>query len=244
VFDRETPVLGRSFQVGVELDYSNGSSIAIQSSANGEALNATSWIQNQSGQWSSYAIQFGANIAMDIKPYVGMHPSVQVSSSKSLIYPGEEITLNGRGASIFIWNTLDGKVTNFAGPQLKFSPQTTTTFLTIGSGLDLCIDSTYTTIYVRQNITGVAETNEGDIVSLFPNPGDQNLNIQSQGKYRGPVYFEVISSTGQQNAISSQFEKVFDDQTFPINTRELSAGLYIVRIRLDQNTFIKKWIKL
>lgn len=244
VFDRETPVLGRSFQVGIELDYSNGNSVAVKSSANGEALNATSWIQNQSGQWNSYAIQFGANIAMDIKPYVGMHPSVQVSSSKLLAYPGEEITLNGRGASIFIWSTLDGKLTNFAGPQLKFSPQTTTTFLTIGSGLDLCIDSTYATIYVRQNIVGVNENREHDVIAVFPNPGDKIFTIQAQGKYRGRMSVELISSIGKQKIIQTQFEKSFDEQSFTIDTNDLVSGLYLVRISFGQTVIVQKWVKM
>lgn len=244
VFDRETPVLGRSFQVGVELEYVNGESIAIKSSANGEALNATSWIQNQTGQWNSYAIEFGANIAMDIQPFVGMHPSVQVSSSKTLIYPGEEITLNGRGASIFIWNTLDGQVTDYAGPQLKFNPQTTTTFLTIGSGLDLCIDSTYTTIYVRETIVGVHEKPEQDFVSVYPNPGDKSFTVNVKGNYRGTITIEMISATGKQNVINAQFEKAFDEQTFPLNTSELASGLYLLRIRMDQTVNIRKWIKM
>lgn len=244
VFDRETPVLNRPFQVGIELEYSSGESLAIRSSANGEALNATSWIQNQSGQWDSYAIAFGANIAMDIQPFVGMFPSVQVSSSKQLIYPGEEITLNGRGASVFIWNSLDGSVQNFAGPQLKFNPMETTTFLTIGSGLDLCLDSAYTTIYVRDNIVGVNENNESALTSIYPNPGDQSLNIRVQGEYRGTVYYETISSTGQEKVIAGQFEKDSDDVTFPVNANEIAKGIYFVRIRMDQDMVIKKWIKL
>jgi len=244
VFDRETPVLNRPFQVGIELDYANGESIAIKSSANGEAVNATSWIQNQSGQWDSYAIAFGANIAMDIKPYVGMNPSVQVSSSKQLIYPGEEVTLNGRGASIFIWNSSDGSIEDIAGPQIKFNPVSTTTILTIGSGLDLCLDSAFTTIYVRENIVGIAEKPDREAALIFPNPGDQNFTIQLKGKYRGTVFYETISSSGQQNVISGEYVKDSDDHFYSVNTSELSKGLYLVRIKMDQEIVVKKWIKL
>jgi PKD repeat protein len=244
VFDRETPVLNRPFQVGIELEYSNGESVAITSSANGEALNASSWIQDQSGRWDSYAIAYGANIAMDIQPFVGMNPSVQVSSSKQLVYPGEEVTLNGRGASIFIWDSSDGSIQDFAGPQLKFNPLTTTTILTVGSGLDLCLDSAYTTIYVRENVVGIIEKSNPEVTSLFPNPGDQSLNIRVQGEYRGPVFYETISSIGQQKIISGQFEKTSDDFVFPVNTAEIPTGLYVVRIKIDQDIIVKKWIKL
>jgi len=244
VFDRETPVLNRPFQVGIELEYTSGASIAIRSSADGEALNATSWIQNQSGQWNSYAIAFGANIAMDIQPFVGMYPSVQVSTSKQLVYPGEEVTLNGRGASIFIWKSSDGSIQNFAGPQLKFKPQNTTTILTVGSGLDLCIDSTYTTIYVRENIVGVERKYDQNLASVFPNPGEQYVNLQVQGPYRGTVFYEAISVLGQQKIISGQFEKDADDHHILVNTAELSQGPYIIKIKLDQEILLKKWMKL
>jgi len=65
-FDRETPVFGKPFQVGFEINYDNGDTLAVISSANGEATNATSWIKNSSGTWSPYSIAFGANIAMNI----------------------------------------------------------------------------------------------------------------------------------------------------------------------------------
>src|SRR5207253_358594 len=44
-FDRETPVFSRPFHVGVEINYTENYKIAIVSSANGEATNATSWIK-------------------------------------------------------------------------------------------------------------------------------------------------------------------------------------------------------
>lgn len=56
VFDRETPVFGRPFQIGVELNYENGDTVAIKSSANGESNNATSWIQDKDGVWSPYQL--------------------------------------------------------------------------------------------------------------------------------------------------------------------------------------------
>lgn len=241
VFDRETPVFGRPFQVGVELNYSSGTTVAIESSADGESTSATSWIQNSSGVWNSYAIAFGANIAMNIQPVTGMNPSVQVSASKLLIYPGEEVVLNGRGASIFVWKSSDGQVTNFAGPQLTANPTQTTTFLTVGSGLDLCLDSAYTTVYVRENIVGIESKGQQESISIYPNPGDEELFVTLPSVYRGPVQIE-ITNTLQQTVHSAGFTKGAENE-YKINTANLSRGLYLVRVRAGEQNSTLKWLK-
>src|SRR6478609_2384420 len=196
ILDRETPVFSKPFQVGIELSYTEGNSIAIQSSADGESTNSTSWIQNQSGIWSPYAIAFGANIAMNIQPVIGMNPSVQVSSSKLLVYPGEEVLLNGRGASIFVWNASDGTVTDYAGPQLIAHPTVTTTYTAAGSGLVLCNKSAATTIYVRENVTGLEAVPLASGVTIFPNPGSNKLNVTIENNVQGQVTIQVLSILG------------------------------------------------
>ncbi|HEX8061495.1 MAG TPA: M43 family zinc metalloprotease, partial [Cyclobacteriaceae bacterium] len=185
-FDRETPVFSRPYHVGVELTYA-GDSLAIESSANGEATNSTSWVESSTGVWLPYAIAYGANIAMNISPVVGMNPSVQVSSSKLFINPGEEVVLNAHGASIFAWNSSDNTMQNVSGPQIIVKPIKTTTYLTTGSGLELCNANVSTTIFVREGpIAGVAETNSEN-VTIFPNPGTNSLNVRFSDGYRGPV---------------------------------------------------------
>ncbi len=243
VFDRETPVLHRPFQVGVELNYADGHKVAIESSADGEALNATSWIQNEAGVWNSYAIAFGANIAMNIEPFVGMNPSVQVSASKLLVYPSEEVILNGRGASIFVWNSLDGAVNNYAGPQLIFNPVQTTTLLTVGSGLDLCLDSAYTTIYIRKNIVGVNEVVVDDAIEIFPNPGSDHFSVKILGKYRGSGSVEMVSPLMTQPVNIIHFEKQTDDQYIMFDNISMSNGLYLLKIRIGNQTITRKWVK-
>lgn len=244
VFDRETPVFGRPFQVGVELTYADGSTIAVESSGEGEAPNATSWIQAENGTWNSYAIAFGANIAMNVEPFVGMNPSVQVSVSKALVYPGEEVILNGRGASIFVWNASDGSVANYAGPQLKVAPTSTTTFLTIGSGLDLCLDSAYTTVYVRENIVAVNDLSPGIGSALvYPNPGHDQLFVRTRGKYRGPVSISIQTVLFQEPVGNLTFEKVQEEQDASWPTAEIAPGLYIVHVKQGEYLQMLKWLK-
>jgi PKD repeat protein len=243
VFDRESPVLSRPFQVGVELTYTSGDSIAIQSSADGEATNASSWIRNEAGTWKPYTIAFGANIAMNIEPIVGMDPSVQVSASKLLIYPGQEVVLNGHGASIFVWNADDGSVQNVAGPQLIAHPTATTTFMTVGSGLKLCNDTTYTTIYVRENVTGLEPDPIVAGINLFPNPGTAQLNVVIENGVRGTVAIHVLSIFGIEAAPSVVSTKSDDRLIKTFDTSTLRPGIYLVMVKLGERSVVKKWVK-
>lgn len=243
VFDRESPVFSMPFQVGIELDYATGDSVAVQSSANGEANNASSWIRDPAGVWKPYAIAFGANIAMNIEPIVGMNPSVQVSASKQLIYSGEEVVLNGQGASIFEWDAEDGTVKNYLGPQLIAHPAVTTTYMTIGSGLELCNDTTYTTIYIRENVTGISHDNAESSISLFPNPGTSQLNIVIQNNFRGLASVQMWSVVGSEVTQPGVSQKSEDKLIKTIDTSFLRPGVYLVVLKLGDQTITRKWVK-
>ena len=244
VFDRETPVFSRPYQVGVEFNYETGDSVAIISSANGEATSSTSWIQNEIAVWSPYSIAQGANIALDIKPIVGVNPSTQVSASKLMVYPGEEVVLNGRGASIFVWNSDDGTVQNVAGPQLIVRPTKTTTYTTFGAGLPLCEEIANTTIYVRDNTVAIEENTLATGIRLFPNPGNKNLTISIENSYRGEITVLVRTALGATNLPAVIFRKSSEKTTYQLETDPLHSGVYFVELRLGENIVMKKWIKL
>ncbi|HMJ67885.1 MAG TPA: M43 family zinc metalloprotease [Cyclobacteriaceae bacterium] len=240
-FDRETPVFSRAFHVGMEMTYGNDT-LAVISSANGEANTSTSWVQNAAGTWQLYTIAYGANIAMMITPIVGMNPSVQVSSTKQYIYPGEEVTLSARGASIFIWNSSDDAVNSVPGPQITVTPLTTTVYETSGSGFDLCNATASTTIYVRTGVvTGVHEAFVTG-VTMSPNPGSNSLNISFENSYRGPVQLSLTSLLSQ-TVKASELSKTDDRFEASMDTSGIAAGVYITTIRIDDNTYYGKWVK-
>jgi hypothetical protein len=240
-FDRETPVFGRAFHVGMEMTYGNDT-LAIQSSADGEATTSTSWVQSSTGVWQAYSIAYGVNIAMDISPIVGMNPSVQVAASKLFINPGEEVVLNARGASIFVWNSSDAAISDIAGPQIIVNPTATTVYETAGSGLTLCDSTARTTIYVRSGqITGVSENFVRD-VRLFPNPGTNQLLVAFENSYRGRVSVKLNSILNQpiQAIEYSKSEERFEAG---LDTSGIPPGVYITTVKIGEHSFHGKWVK-
>ena len=243
ILDRETPVFSKPFQVGIELNYADGNTVAIRSSADGESTTSTSWIQDQAGMWQPYSIAFGANIAMNIQPMIGMKPSVQVSASKLLVSAGEEVVLNGRGASIFVWNAADGTIKNYAGPQLIAHPFVTTTYTTNGSGLELCNKSATTTIYVRDEVTAVKTDSFAAGVSIFPNPGTNELNLLVDNYLQGSVSIQIMSVYGSEVVEPVTLYKSDSRISTSFNTTDLTAGIYLVAVKQAGQTVIKKWVK-
>jgi PKD repeat protein len=240
-FDRETPVFSRPYHVGIELAY-NGDTLAIESSANGEATSSTSWVEGSTGRWLPFAIARGANIAMNIAPVVGMNPSVQVSSSKPFINPGEQVVLNAHGASIFVWNSSDNTIQNISGPQIIVRPVQTTTYQTNGSGLELCNASVSTTVFVREGqIAGVNETNTED-VTIFPNPGTNSLNVRFANGYRGPVQIQMRSILNQA-VRASEINKSEDLFEATVDTSNITGGVYIIALKIGESTSFVKWVK-
>jgi PKD repeat protein len=239
-FDRETPVFSRPFHVGVELTYGTDS-VAVVSSANGEATNSTSWVQASTGNWSPYSIAYGASISMDIAPEVGMMTSVQVAASKIYVSPGEEVVLNARGATIFVWSTADNTIQNFPGPQLIVRPTATTTYQTTGSGQDLCNDIALTTIYVKTgSITEVEKTPENTL-TLSPNPGNGKCTLLFDSAYEGNVVVESFDAYGR--AIHhDELIKQSGAMTHELDFTSHSAGLYLVRVTAGPSRNFIKWI--
>lgn len=241
-FDRETPVFSRPFQVGVQINYNGGDSLAIVSTANGEATSATSWFQDSKGIWGKYSNTLGANIALAIDPIVGVKPSVQVSASKLSVKPGAEVILNGGGASIFVWNSDDGVVKNYTGPQLIVYPLQTTTYTITGSGLDLCNATATQKVYVSGVVAGIEEELKNSI-TLFPNPGTTSLNITMDNNYRGVINFQILSALGQ--AVENyRVNKNADHVETSLNTSGIQSGVYLITFQLGSNQVIKKWIKI
>ncbi len=246
-FDRLTPLFSRPFHIGYEIEYTAGDSVAVVSSANGEATQATSWVKDASGQWQLITIAFGANVAMDIEPFVGANPSVQMSASKLIIYPGEEVILNGQGASIFVWDADDGSVEDFTGPQLVVNPTVQTTYTITGSGLELCNTTATATIYIRESIVGTENPTNGEAeIALYPNPGSSALWLKIDNEYQGEISVDMRNALGLEiiKPIAATKDSRVISLSLLVDRSTLNPGVYFVNVKLGKMSVVRKWIKI
>ncbi len=242
-FNREVPVGGRAFHIGIELTY-EGDTVALYTTRDGEALNGTSWRQSGDGEWDLNQRTTGLDIAHHIEAVYGMKPSVQVSTSGLFVNPGESVTLQASGAGIYQWvatDNADGSI----GPMLVVRPGRTQTYYVTGSGTDVCIDTASVTIYVRDvKITGNEPVYEAfaKSVTVQPNPASAVLSVSVNNNLRGTGSISVFSVNGTR-LHRVPIEKQADSVGYPLDISDLLAGVYLLEVCIGDDRVVKRVVK-
>lgn len=239
-FDRNVPIGGLPFHIGVVLPYAAGDTVALVTTKNGESVFATAWRQNRQGNWLRYADSLGLNVAHNVVARIGMKSSVQVASSALFINPGETVTLNARGASVFNW-TGPGLSTTL-GPQVIAQPTQTTSYTVSGTGLDLCSTSAVVTVNVRAGVVTALPSTVDQALTVTPNPSDGLVQVLLSGPQRGALTLSVRSLTGAQ-LYRRTYQKTTDVFQQPLDLRTVPAGLYLLDVYVDGITLRRKLIK-
>ena len=239
-FERNVPLSGLPFHIGVVFPYATGDTVAVITTKNGESTFATSWRQNRQGTWLRYADSLGLNVAHDITARIGMKSSVQVASSALFINAGETVTLNARGASVFTW--AGSSLNTTLGPQVIAQPTQTTSYTVSGSGTDLCSTSAVVTVNVRTStVTATTEPIE-PALTLTPNPSDGPVMLSLNSPDRGLLTVSVRSLTGAE-VIRQRYQKNTELFQQPLDLRTAPGGIYILEVQVGGVTFRRKILK-
>ncbi|GAB4039018.1 M43 family zinc metalloprotease [Spirosoma gilvum] len=240
IFDKNVPVSGLSFHVGIQLPYASGDTVALVTTKNGESLFATSWRQNQKGDWIRYADSLGLNVAHNIAARVGQKASVQVAASAIFINPGQTVTLDARGAGILNWTGSGLNATT--GPQVVASPTQTTSYTVTGSGSDLCSTSAVVTINVRAGTVTSTTPLAEQALQITPNPSDGQMTVSFSSPLRGALTLGVRNINGAE--LSRQnYQKTTDVFQQSLDIRTSPGGVYFVEIRMGDEVFRKRIVK-
>ena len=239
-FDRNVPLSGLPFHVGITLPYVAGDTVALVTTQNGQSLFATAWRQNNQGDWLRYADSLGLNVSHNIAARAGMKTSVQVASSSIFINPGETVTLNARGASVFNWSGPGLNTT--LGPQVIAQPTQTTSYTVSGSGLDLCSTTAVVTVNVRAGTVTAVPSSVDQSFMVTPNPSDGLVNVSLSGPQRGNLTISVLNLSGRQ-MLQQKHQKTTDTFQQSLDIRSASGGVYFVEVRIGEQVFRKRIVK-
>lgn len=240
-FDRNIPLFGRGFHIGVEFAYA-GDTVALETTQNGESVFNTAWEQDSTGRWESFSVSRGYNIAHNITANVGMQPSVQVSASSLIINAGETVTLDARGASLFSWQASTGSLSASLGPQVVANPLETTTYTVTGGGLELCRTEASVTVVVRGTVSTAPESANREL-QIFPNPTAGKFVITLDNNKTGAVKIDLYNALGNQ-ILSVQDIKSATDYEKELDLNSLPRGVYVVAFTINNQTIWKKVVKL
>lgn len=240
-FDRNITLSGLPFHIGVTLPYVAGDTIALVTTKNGESLSATSWRQNRQGDWLRYADSLGLNVAHNVAARVGQKSSVQVASTAMFINPGETVTLNARGASVFTWKGTGLNTT--LGPQVVAQPTQTTSYTVSGSGLDLCTADAVVTVNVRVGtVTATTTPVAEQTLQITPNPSDGQMMVLFSGLQRGALTLAVRNVSGIE-LLQQKHQKTTDTFQQPLDLKSAPGGVYFVEIRIGEQVVRKRVVK-
>ncbi|GAB4021053.1 hypothetical protein GCM10028773_28390 [Spirosoma koreense] len=240
VFDKTVPLSGLSYHIGVTLPYATGDTVAVETTKNGESLQATAWRQNRQGDWLRYADSLGINVAHNIAGHVGQKASVQVASSAIFVNPGETVTLNARGAGVLNW--VGQGLNTTLGPQVIAQPTQTTSYTVSGSGTDLCTADAVVQVYVRTGtVTAVTPLAE-QALQISPNPSDGQMTVTFSGTQRGALTLGVRNVNGVE-VMQQKYQKTTDVFQQSLDMKSSPSGVYFVEVRIGEQVFRKRIVK-
>ncbi|RAJ94417.1 putative secreted protein (Por secretion system target) [Larkinella arboricola] len=241
VFDRNVPLSGLPFHIGISITQAAGDTIALMTTRNGESTQASAWFQNAQGDWARYSDSLGLNVAHHITARVGMKPSIQITASAQFVSPGEAVTLNARGAGIFNWSGQN--LSSTLGAQVIARPTQTTSYTVTGSGLDLCNATATARIFVGAgSITEVPTTLPDQAITITPNPSDGLAKLAFRNTSRGVLTLSVRNLTGVE-VLRQQFQKTEDGFERNLDLRTMASGLYLIEVRIGDQVVRKKIVK-
>ena len=239
-FDKNVPVSGLAYHVGVTFPYAAGDTVAVVTTKNGESLFATSWQQNRQGDWLRYADSLGLNVAHDIAARVGQKASVQVAASALFVNPGETVTLDARGAGLYTWS--GPGLNSTLGPQVVAQPTQTTSYTVSGTGADLCSTSAVVTINVRTGTVTATITPAEQALRVSPNPNDGQMLVSLSGPQRGALTLSVRGPNGAE-LLRQKHQKTTEVFQHPLDLRTAPGGVYFVEIRMGEAVFRRRVVK-
>jgi hypothetical protein len=83
--------------------------------------------------------------------------------------------------------------------------------------------------------SGITENAFGNNINLFPNPSNENTTVSLVLKSENEVVLSVHNLLGEQVA-SHSYKGIEGENSFELNTNELSSGNYIVNVTTGESS--------
>ncbi|MCE3226910.1 MAG: Kelch repeat type 2-containing protein [Bacteroidetes bacterium] len=156
-------------------------------------------------------------------------PSVNATSSSSLLCVGQSATLTANGASNYTWNPGTNATVQVV------SPAVTTNYTVTGTSSAGCTN----TATITQSVSACTALNEliaNNEVNVYPNPVSSKITISVSS--RTHYVLDIYNSLGALVYSSN----IIDEKTV-IDVNSLANGVYFIRLKNNEEIILKKIIK-
>lgn len=172
-------------------------------------------------------------VSLNVSP----NPTVNVSASSTSICVGQTATLTASGAGAYSWSP-SASLSSSTGSVVIANPTVTTVYSVSGtSGLCSGNNSYSLTVDV---CTGIETLNETDVLSIYPNPFSDDLQITFNTNTLSQVDLMMYDVLGKE-IWNDSFKEI--KGSVQLNHLNLSNGIYWLKIRYNNQEFYKKVIK-
>lgn len=90
--------------------------------------------------------------------------------------------------------------------------------------------------------TGVQEFSDNGQLQLFPNPVQNELNVELPGNVEGLLHYQILSIEGR-SVQNGELQNHGSLNRYTINAESLHSGCYLLKIKSKNQNYISKFIK-
>ena len=163
----------------------------------------------------------------EIKKLYNSGSGLTLSTSSSTICLGESKVLSASGATNYLWST--GATTS----SITVTPSVSTVYTVTTTYSVGCTDMRTVNVTVNP-CTGINESENSQLLSIFPNPSKTQININTDVNYTS---LTIVNTIGQ--------VMIKNEKTNVLSIESLSNGVYFIQLLNNENKVIaiKKFIK-
>ncbi len=191
-------------------------------------------VGNISGQKDTLVKTFFIHDAPDVK--------IISSSASNTVNNCQLVSFTATGANKYLWqNNLNSQRLN--GPAFySIFPESDITISVTGTSIYGCADkATYSMNVIAIDCSaGTADELESQI-KLYPNPFDENLNIEIDNTIGQPL--EITLSNIQGVEVKTGKADKSSDKNYSFSTGNLPKGIYFIKVQTNAAVFTRKLIK-
>ncbi len=168
---------------------------------------------------------------------IGELPQAIFGANKTSGIVGDTIQFidSSLNATSHTWEITPNTYTHITGDLFQFNAAGVYSVKLVVSnsyGTDTLLKENYITIMT----VGLSELEEREVVSIYPNPASNEVNIVMKENNSNTI-FELFNSIGERIELSSD-----SIDNYRINTSDLANGVYFLRIQNAGNSYFKKLI--
>ncbi len=165
----------------------------------------------------------------------GYHPGHKVSFYATSAFPS--------GITTFYWTFGDGDTSTIKNPiHIYGNGGVYSVCLNVSNPIDTCFISHCEPIRIDSS-TGIFEGDDAlQQVSFYPNPFDENLNIEFNASQACKIGIDVYDITGR-TYFSSELAMNRNHNHFSIETSQLPKGVYFIKLNSNGQYHYKKLVK-